>query len=203
MRMRERWIEEAKEQAIYSLNQKIESVMIGGAIGDAIGVPYEFKKRDTFVAIDMIGYGTHHQPIGSWSDDTSLTLCLVENFITQGSLDHLFKKFVNFFKVGYWTPFGYCFNIGKSTLQAIENYNNGVPPEICGGISEMDNGNGALMRISPVLFVTIFEKNPENLIEIVRKYSSITHAHPRSVLGCIIYIVFLTRLYLNDVFIWH
>lgn len=200
MRMKERWREDAKEQALYLLNKKIQSVIIGGAVGDAIGVPYEFKKRDTYRATDMIGYGTYNQPDGSWSDDTSLTLCLTENLITEGSLNNLFDKFLKFMEHGYWTPYGCRFDIGVSTLESIENYKNGVPPELCGGSSEMDNGNGALMRISPILFLTIFEKNPEIIIKMVTKYSSITHRHPRSVLGCIFYIEFLTRIYLNNDF---
>lgn len=200
MRMRERWLEDAKEQELYALNKKIQSVIIGGAVADAIGVPYEFKKRDTFMATEMVGYGTYNQPIGSWSDDTSLTLCLVENFTEKGNLDSLFKKFLNFAENGYWTPYGCRFDIGISTLNAIENYKNGVSPEFCGGSSEMDNGNGALMRLSPILFVTIFEKDPQTLIEMVRTYSSITHRHPRSIVGCIIYIEFLTRTYLNNDF---
>lgn len=200
MRMRERWEDDAKEQSLYSLNRKIQAVIIGGAIGDALGVPYEFKKRDTYIATDMSGNGTYNQPKGTWSDDTSLTLCLIENFIEGGNLCKLFDKFQNYEKNGYWTPYGHRFDIGITTLQAIEKYKRGVPPELCGGSSEKDNGNGALMRISPILFVTIFDKNPQNIIKMVRKYSSITHMHPRSVLGCIIYIEFLTRVYLNDDF---
>lgn len=76
-----------KRTRILCIKQKIQFVIIGGAVGDAIGVPYEFKKRDTFMATEMIGYGTYNQPIGSWSDDTSLTLCLVENFTEKGNLD--------------------------------------------------------------------------------------------------------------------
>lgn len=53
MRMRDRWKEDAKGQAFYSLNKKVQSVMIGGAIGDALDVPYECKKRDMFIATDV------------------------------------------------------------------------------------------------------------------------------------------------------
>lgn len=200
MRMIERWKEDAKAQTLYSLNKKVQSVIIGGAIGDALGVPYEFKERDTYVATDMVGYGTYNQPKGSWSDDTSLTLCLVENFIEGGTLFSLFNKFVDFKEIGLWTPYGKSFDIGVSTLQSLERYKTGVPIELCGGGSEMDNGNGSLMRISPILFVTVLNNNLQRIIEMVKTFSSITHRHPRSVLGCIIYIEFLARLYLNDNF---
>lgn len=194
MRMIERWIADAKAQKSYELKIQVQSVIIGGAVGDALGVPYEFKERDTFTATDMVGYGTHCQPKGTWSDDTSLTLCLIENYVEGGTLSDLCKKFLAYRESGKWTPYGKCFDIGISTLQAIENYKNGVSPELCGGSREMDNGNGALMRIAPTLFASVYRMDSQYLIKTVRKYSEITHRHPRSVLGCIIYIAFLRRI---------
>ena len=58
---------------------KMKDAILGFAIGDALGVPYEFKKRDTFLCADMIGYGTHHKPAGTWSDDTSMTLATLDS----------------------------------------------------------------------------------------------------------------------------
>ena len=55
------------------------SVIYGGIIGDALGVPYEFCRRGSFKAETMTGYGIHNQPPGTWSDDTSLTLCLIKS----------------------------------------------------------------------------------------------------------------------------
>lgn len=56
------------------MESKLKDAIYGLAIGDALGVPYEFKERGTFYCNDMIGNGTHKQPIGTWSDDTSMTL---------------------------------------------------------------------------------------------------------------------------------
>lgn len=67
----------------------------------------------------MIGGGTHNQPKGTWSDDTSLTLCLIENFVEEGAISDLYKKFLDFKEIGKWTPYGKCFDIGMSTSQAI------------------------------------------------------------------------------------
>lgn len=49
----------------------LKSAIYGLAVGDALGVPYEFKSRGAFECTDMIGYGTHNQPEGTWSDDTN------------------------------------------------------------------------------------------------------------------------------------
>lgn len=64
-----------------TLQDAVFSVFYGGIVGDAIGVPYEFQQRGDFHAETMIGYGTYDQPPGTWSDDTSLTLCLIKNNI--------------------------------------------------------------------------------------------------------------------------
>lgn len=58
---------------------KIYDGIMGLVVGDALGVPVEFKKRDTFHVTDMIGYGTYNQPPGTWSDDSSMTLATLES----------------------------------------------------------------------------------------------------------------------------
>ena len=56
----------------------------GVAIGDAIGVPYEFRQRDSFVCTDMDGFGTYKKPAGTWSDDTSMTLATEDSIKARG-----------------------------------------------------------------------------------------------------------------------
>ncbi len=60
----------------------IKAMIIGHAIGDALGVPVEFRTREELAqkpVFEMTGYGTHKQPPGTWSDDTSMTICLLES----------------------------------------------------------------------------------------------------------------------------
>ena len=149
MRLRDKWEDDSNQYKRYNLKQKINSVIFGLAIGDALGVPVEFRDRDTYYISDMVGYETYNQPAGTWSDDTSLSLALIEHLCEGSNLNGLMDKFVDY-RQGYLTPFGYCFAIGVSTNQAIERYLAGVSPEKCGGSSERDNGNRALMRISPL-----------------------------------------------------
>ncbi|MBN9385314.1 MAG: ADP-ribosylglycohydrolase family protein [Chitinophagaceae bacterium] len=70
----------------------IKDVLLGVAVGDAIGVPVEFKSRTELMhhpLEGMIGYGTHHQPPGTWSDDSSLTFCLAEMLCSKYDLEEL------------------------------------------------------------------------------------------------------------------
>lgn len=53
-------------------NDIIKAAIIGHAVGDALGVPAEFVPREKLQKhpiTDMIGYGSHDVPKGSWSDD--------------------------------------------------------------------------------------------------------------------------------------
>lgn len=133
----------------------IHSSIFGLVVGDALGVPVEFKKRDflkRFPVTDMQAYGVHDQPLGTWSDDSSLTFCLAESLCSGYNLDHIAQKFLQWFNAEIWTPHGKVFDIGIATAEAIKMIKHGADPILCGGASEMDNGNGSLMRILPLLF---------------------------------------------------
>jgi len=186
------YIEEPPKESFLN---KITSTIIGGAIGDALGVPFENQKRDTFKATDMIGGGTHKQPAGTWSDDTSLTLCLMENIVEGGDCDALMRKFSDWHKNGYMTPHGKCFDDGHTTFAAIKAFRKGTPASQCGQTKESDCGNGSLMRIAPVVLMNIENYSLNSRLENIEKYSAITHAHPRAVLGCTLYSEYLRLVY--------
>lgn len=70
---------------------KIQDAIYGFIVGDAIGVPYEFKKRGSFQCADMRASGpqdTHFVlPLGAWSDDTSLMLCVLDALAVKRKAD--------------------------------------------------------------------------------------------------------------------
>ncbi|MGG1319353.1 ADP-ribosylglycohydrolase family protein [Priestia megaterium] len=177
-----------------TLHNKVLSTILGGAVGDALGVPVEFEKRDTFRITAMTGYGTYNQPEGTWSDDTSLTMCLIDNLLEKPDEYDLMQKFANYWANGYWTPYGEMFDIGIATSEAIRRYKSGLPKEEWGGKGEYDNGNGALMRIAPLAFTLCDEPSFTKRKEEIERIAHVTHRHVRSTLGCIIYVELLIRL---------
>ena len=186
-----------KQENLESLRTMISAVIYGLVVGDALGVPVEFEKRDTYSIIDMVGYGTYNQPPGTWSDDTSLTLALMEHLGEKSDLSILIDKFVSY-RDGYLTPFGYCFDIGIATNEAIERYLSGISPEVCGGKDERSNGNGALMRISPLVSLLLKNFNLINQVKVIKKYTTLTHGHPRSIVASIIYLFLLKDMLFNN-----
>jgi ADP-ribosyl-[dinitrogen reductase] hydrolase len=174
----------------------IKDVLFGVSVGDALGVPVEFKPRNILQqnqVAGMIGYGTHNQPPGTWSDDSSLTFCLAEMLCGKYNLQDLANRFINWKHHGYWTAHGDVFDIGIATNSAILNLATGMAPVLAGGNSEGSNGNGSLMRILPLLF-HIRDKNIDERFQAIKDVSSLTHRHTRSILCCFIYLEFALEI---------
>jgi ADP-ribosylglycohydrolase len=176
--------------------KEIKSALFGVAVGDALGVPVEFKSRQTISknpVTDMIGYGTYNLPAGTWSDDSSLTFCLAEALTQDFDLNVIGQNFVKWAHESYWTPHGKVFDIGIATQRAISRLAKGEKPELAGGYNETDNGNGSLMRILPLLFY-LLDKPINERYGITKKVSSITHGHIRSVISCFYYLEFAKQI---------
>lgn len=178
------------------LKQQISATLFGLAIGDAVGVPYEFLSRSELLAApatDMIGFGTHEQPAGTFSDDSSLSFCLAEMLTGEFSIDQLAKNFLSWTYQNYWTARGEVFDIGIATAEAMTRLQKGVEPALAGGAQTEDNGNGSLMRILPLAFF-LRDKATEERYRVIEQVSSITHRHNISVIGCFYYLEFAISL---------
>lgn len=175
--------------------------IIGLAIGDAMGVPIEFFRREDLLknpVTTMLGEQSHFVPKGSWSDDTSLNLALIDSINNKKNIDlyDIGRNFIEWGENGKYTPTGKMFGIGRTTLKAIARLERGdIKPEECGGNTESENGNGSLMRILPIAYYCYSKKyEDEDIYNIVKKVSSLTHAHEISIMGCYIYVKFALEL---------
>ena len=190
------------------IEKQIKAVMLGHAVGDALGVPVEFESRSELSrspVSNMREYGSYPVPAGSWSDDTSMSLAATD-VLSKGTLDY-FEIMVNFAKwleSGEYTPTGETFDVGHTCLQAIRRFvyskNEVLVPSDFDMISygldgEYDNGNGSLMRIHPFSLMVWFDKKLLSDYEtIIDNASSLTHSHERSKLACKIYTIILFHL---------
>ena len=176
---------------------KIYGGFFGFCVGDMLGVPVEFStrsERENDPVEELRAYGTYHQTFGTWSDDTSLMLCLIDALNVGFSQEKLKENMIDFYTRGKFTPHGEVFDIGNATRDAIHNMIQGIPPVDCGGKREKDNGNGSLMRILPLAFVSR-SYTDEELIKFVENVSSFTHAHDRSKFACIFYVKLAAELF--------
>lgn len=181
--------------------------MLGLIVGDALGVPVEFMSRTELMKNPVTGmreYGTHHQPRGTWSDDSSMALAELDSIRTVGTIDYtdMMERFSRWCMYGEYTPFGEVFDIGIATSRALMNYAKGIAPLESGGKTEWDNGNGSLMRILPVCLY-LFKRQKKvctsenESIYMIHAVSALTHAHVRSQIACGIY-YFLVKAILEE-----
>lgn len=167
-------------------------MLLGVALGDALGVPVEFQPRTMRhhdPVLGMRAFGTHHQPAGTWSDDSSLTFCLAEAMADHFTVEKLAVNCLRWGRNAWWTAHGQVFDIGITTADSLRRLEQGVAPAQAGGTREGDNGNGALMRILPLLFGLTFAPAREaKEFQLVRSVAGITHGHVRSAAACWLYL---------------
>lgn len=182
-----------------SLVKDKKSQVLGGifgvCVGDALGVPVEFKTRKELKhspVKDMGKGGIHWQPSGTWSDDTSMTLCLIDSLINGYDLDNIGKTFCDWYYKGLWTANGVVFDIGATTRIALKKINTGTSPKISGLDDKNTCGNGSLMRILPLAY--FLEDYKSDRFEIIEEVSAITHSHIRCKIACSIYVEFAINL---------
>lgn len=173
--------------------EKIIGSVIGFAVGDAIGVPVEFKSRDELKKepiSDMLEYGSHNQAEGVWSDDTSMVLATMDsiNELKNINYEDIMKKFSEWYLKGDNTATGEVFDIGLTTKKAINKYISGEKFWKCGSQSFYENGNGALMRMLPLaIYFSQLNLSEKDKLEKIYYLTSLTHANEINFLGCRIY----------------
>jgi len=169
----------------------------GSLVGDALGVPVEFRNRSDVQmepVQDLRAFGTHSQPAGTWSDDSSMILCTAESLLNhEFALEDMGQRFVRWLKADHWTAHGDVFDIGGTTLDALLRITKGMPAAQAGGQAEDNNGNGSLMRILPVALRFASEPT-ESFVRRLESTSAITHGHARSRLACAFYGLMVRRL---------
>ena len=150
----------------------LRDAVYGAAVGDALGVPYEFLSRGSFTCTDMVGFGTHYQPAGTWSDDTALLLATSASIKARGCVDaaDIRLNFEDWYYDGAFAIDGNVFDVGNSTSAAII--------EGMGRSGANSNGNGSLMRIAPLAYTDASDDD-------IRAVSAITHAHEISTEACV------------------
>jgi len=166
-----------------SLQERYAGALVGLACGDALGTTVEFKPRGSFVALrDITGRGPFALRAGQWTDDTSMAMCLAESLVEKRYDVHdQMTRYLRWWREGYWSATGRCFDIGHTTRAALERFERDASPYA--GSAEPDTaGNGSLMRLAPV--VLYFHPSAEDVLRYAADQSLTTHAAPEAVECC-------------------
>ena len=126
--------------------------MLGLAIGDAMGMPVEFRPRGKFdPVIEYRSGGPFKLQAGQWTDDTAMSLCLASSLIECNGFDaaHQMKQYSRWIDDGYHSCTGKAVGIGQTILKAMIRYHKTKDP-IQGDTNPRRSGNGCIMRLAPV-----------------------------------------------------
>ena len=169
------------------MNNLNKDILLGTAIGDALGLPIQFLEREVVAKnpiTTMEGLDQFNVPAGTWSDNTSLSFCLAESLCNGYDLNDIINKFTKWMYEDYWTPANETFDINYINYFTIVNLRNNGSPHVAGIDNKRGNRDGSLMRILP-LVPYILNMEEENRFRIIKEISSLTYRHSRSILACI------------------
>jgi ADP-ribosylglycohydrolase len=167
-----------------NLVSKISGSIFGLAIGDSLGAPVECNDPGTFSPVTGFrSGGPFNLPAGTWTDDTSLALCLAESLaICRGfnPTDQV-SRYIRWYRDGHLSATGQCFDIGNTTRQALMKFVE-TGESFPGPTHERSMSNGSLMRLAPVpLF---YHDRPDAALVFAGESSRTTHGHPAAISAC-------------------
>jgi ADP-ribosylglycohydrolase len=158
-----------------TLQEKYQGSMLGLAIGDALGVPVEFKYEGEFEPVtDFMDANNFGLPAGHWSDDTAMALCLANSLIEKKGFDPLdqMMKYKEWLESGYCSSTGISVGIGQVVHTALRKFDEDGNPYAAVTYKQSD-GNGSLMRIAPIALY--YRNNIEDAMKYAELSSLVTH----------------------------
>ncbi len=157
----------------------IVGTLVGGAVGDAMGAPFEGLWSDDIPLAESLASSFHEYhgyPSGQYTDDTQLTIATIKSIVQQGdivvadvarSISELWRHHS---VIG---PGGACTQAAERYLATGDHHDMGAPVG--------QAGNGTAMRTAAVGLW--FGDDRQALIATVADISRLTHQDPRSIAG--------------------
>ena len=184
--METKWSEGVVDRAV--------GAVVGSALGDAMGAPYEFGPPRPDAPCELEGGGGFGWAPGEWTDDTQMALAILGPLAARGPgepvlLDAIDAAVQAWFSsgprdVGNQTRavLGAAAQHGSSATVAALAYQAGHPDAA---------GNGALMRTGPVALAHLGDRAA--VASLARSVAAMTHPHPDSVDACVLWSLALER----------
>lgn len=150
--------------------------LVGLAVGDAMGAPYEFMHKSEYKpTLEYNTGGCWRVAKGEWTDDTSMALCMGHSISDIGGFvpNDVMTRFGKWYTNGYMSTRHKCFDIGNTTRKSIVDFltNRTIFSTVT---KNNESGNGTIMRLAPVPMV--YDGSYETLIGVAELSSKLTHS---------------------------
>jgi poly(ADP-ribose) glycohydrolase ARH3 len=170
------------------LTDQFRGVLVGTAVGDALGAPFEGHPHVPARYLDSI---IDDPPSLTYTDDTAMTFGVAESLVACGRFDgaHMAETLADRFRKEPWRGYG------PGPPQVFARLARGIPWDeaattLFGG--EGSYGNGAAMRVAPVALHAY--PSQHEAAEIAHQTALITHTHPEGIDGAVMQAVAVTVL---------
>lgn len=170
------------------LQNRFRGALLGVAIGDALGAPFEGRAEPHITELDRLLAST--KPL-RYTDDTHMTIATARSLLHCRKLDpdHLAWQYLKTFEQEPWRGYG------KGAVEVFRAVTAGLTfqeaaSQLFGG--EGSFGNGAAMRIAPVALYAFYDL--EKVAELARISAQLTHTHSRGQDGAAVQAVAIAYL---------
>lgn len=157
----------------------IVGALLGGAVGDAMGAPFEGLWSDDIPNSESLASSFHEYdgyPVGQYTDDTQLTIATIQSIVHNGDivLSDIARSISELWRhhavIG---PGGACTQAAERYLATGDHRDMGAPVG--------QAGNGTAMRTAALGHW--FGDDRQSLVSTVADISRLTHQDPRSIAG--------------------
>ncbi len=187
--------------------ERFVGCLLGVAIGDALGAPFEKMTADQIAQIPGAGERYFDGSInpdpfpdarelrpGQWTDDTQLTLAVAKAFLPDGKFVMNRMAGAHVEELAAHRTRGW----GGTTLRAVQELARGVP--WTQSAQKPGGGNGVMMKIAPLGLVAghrvdeqgFYKEGP--LVADALTLGRMTHGHPGALLSGVMQAIFIAEL---------
>ncbi len=162
--------------------------ILGLAIGDALGAPYEFKPPVTDDTPITMDYNDNWHP-GRWTDDTAMAIGIMRAWTKHGNItsveaqDELVKIWKEWSETA--PDCGVQTRLVLRSLQDVTAAEATLAAEAVHIATGQSAGNGSLMRAAPLAFLRLPD---EQVAEVVTQISKLTHFEDDAAHACILWV---------------
>ena len=181
--------------------KNLKASLYGYVVGDAVGLPLKNKKRKDLLkkpVNEMLSLDGYHD-IGYWSINSSFVIATLDSIIENEkkiNYSDIMRKFIectstNKYLSGNKVPK----EVDEVITNALNEFKDNKSPTECGSKKYEDNNNKSLSRMLPIVLYCYYRNvEDDDIYNLVKKFSSLTHAHQLSVMACFIYVRFMLAI---------
>jgi len=148
--------------------------LLGLAVGDALGAPFEGCERDSYPRVtDYSAGGVHGGGPGTWTDDTAMAICLAESLLARCAVEErdLLERFLRWFRDGENSCAGTAVGVSQKTRTVLKIFEQS--DRVGAAIDVANEGNGCIMRLAPIAI--FFRRSETEARHWARQQARVTH----------------------------